>query len=253
MSRWPELEGRTALVTGAGRNIGRGIILEYAKCGANVVVNARSNRDEAEAVAAEAEALGVQALVALADVGDHTAVKAMVDQAIAKFGAIDMYVSNAAVRRRQAFLDTTIDDWHQTMNSNLNASFYLAHYIVPGMVERAWGRIVHISGHDGWKGTTHRVHNVTAKAGLHGLTKAMAKELAVHGIRVNTAVAGSFNTTRDPKDYPTWSAAERAKQNPLGRIGEPWEMGAACAFLSSDSAAYINGQAIHLNGGENMY
>lgn len=248
-----DLTGRTVLVTGSGRNIGRACILECASAGANVVVNARSNEAEANAVAEEARQLGANAVVALGDVGNPADVDHIVSTARDAFGSIDIYVSCAAVRHRQSLLEITDEDWNRILSSNLSASFYLARRIVPDMIDKRWGRIIHISGHDGFRGSVNRAHNVAAKLGLHGLTKAMAKELGQHGITVNTVVAGSFNTTRDPRHYPDWSAESRAKDNPLGRIGDPSELAWLCLFLMSPRSGYLTGQAFHINGGENMY
>ena len=248
-----DLSGRTVLVTGAGRNIGRACALEFARAGANVVVNARSNAEEAGAVVDEARALGAQAVMALGDVGVPGDVDGIVAVANDAFGSVDAYVSCAAVRRRQPLLEITDEDWNSTLSSNLSASFYLARRLVPGMVDKQWGRIMHISGHDGFRGSLNRAHNVAAKLGLHGLTKAMAKELGPHGITVNTVVAGSFNTTRKKSDYPNWSVEGRSKANPLGRIGDPSELAWLCLFLASPRSGYMTGQAFHINGGENMY
>ena len=248
-----DLSGRTALVTGSGRNIGRACVLEFARAGANVVVNTRSNADEANAVVEEARALGAKAVAALGDVGKPADVDAIVRTAREAFGSVDIYVSNAAVRKRQSLLEISDEDWDAILTSNLSASFYLARRIVPDMIEKKWGRIMHIAGHDGFRGSLNRAHNVTAKLGMHGLSKAMAKELGPHGITVNTVVAGSFNTTRDPVHYPDWTAEGRAKSNPLGRIGDPSELAWLCLFLSSPRSGYMTGQAFHINGGENMY
>jgi NAD(P)-dependent dehydrogenase (short-subunit alcohol dehydrogenase family) len=248
-----DFTGRTVLVTGAGRNIGRACALEFAHAGANVVVNARSNEAEAEQVAKEVREAGGNAVVAMGDVGDPSAVDTMARTAFDAFGGVDVYVSCAAVRRRQALLDITDEDWQSIISTNLSASFYLARRFVPGMIERGWGRVLHISGHDGFWGSSNRAHNVTAKQGLHGLTKAMAKELGCHGITVNTVVAGSFDTTRDPVQYPHWSLEARARANPLGRIGDPSELAWLCRFLAATRSGYLNGQAFHINGGENVY
>lgn len=247
-----DLEGRTVLVTGAGRNIGRACALEFARVGANVVVNTRSNVDEANAVVAEAEALGARAVAAIGDVGSPDDVDHIVDTAHEAFGPVDIYVSCAAVRHRQTLLEISHEDWDRILKTNLTASFYLAQRIVPDMIAKGWGRIMHISGHDGFRGG-NRPHNVAAKLGMHGLTKSMALELGPHGITVNTVVAGSFNTTRDPKHYPDWSVESRSKNNPLGRIGDPTELAWMCLFLASPRSGYMTGQAFHVNGGENMY
>lgn len=245
--------GRTVLVTGSGRNIGRATALDFARAGANVIVNARSNAEEADAVVNEIEAMGARAVAALGDVGDPMAVDNIVSTGRDAFGSIDIIVSCAARRPRQSLLEIADEDFSNILNSNLSASFFLAKRIVPDMIEKGWGRIIHISGHDGFRGSLNRAHNVAAKLGLHGLTKAMAKELGPHGITVNTVVAGSFNTTRDKAHYPHWSAESRAKDNPLGRIGDPSELAWMCLVLASQRSGYMTGQAFHVNGGENMF
>ena len=153
-----DLEGKTALVTGSGRNLGRAILLEFAARGANVVVNARSNRAEAEAVAAEARALGADALVALGDVGDPDAVRAIVGEAQRRFTAIDISVRNAATRPHQGVLDVSAEDWRRALAINLDASFHLAQAVAPAMIERGWGRIIHIGG--GFGVAPGRVHTL---------------------------------------------------------------------------------------------
>ena len=245
-----ELEGRTALVTGAGRNIGRAIVLELAARGANVVVNARANRAEAEAVAEEARASGVSALVALGDVGDADAVQAIAQAALERFGRVDVYVSNAAVRPDRGFFEVTPEEWRRNLETNLGASFHLARALAPGMVERGWGRIIHIGG--GFNAAPNRVHTLTAKSGLLGLTRALAVELGPSGVTVNSVAPASVNTTRDPQGRPAPSPEEAARHVPIGRLGEPEDVAWACAFLASPRSGFITGQVIHVNGGTRM-
>jgi len=144
------MKGRTAIVTGSGQNIGKAIAMAFARAGANVVINGSRNQARVDGVVAEARALGVGAIGILADVGDAAAVKAMVDQAAAEFGSVDICVSNVSVRDHQPMLDITPDKWDQTLRSNLSSCFYLAHAAIPYMQKRGWGRIVHISGRDGF-------------------------------------------------------------------------------------------------------
>lgn len=167
-----DLAGRTALVTGSGRNIGRAIALALAAQGANLVVNGHRDRHAVDAVVAEARAAGVAAIAVMADVADPDQVTALVAAATEAFGAVDIAVSNVGIRRRQTFEQITIAGWHATLATNLHAAFYLAHQCLPAMRRRGWGRIIHISGYDGWTGhLDQRAHNVTAKAALHGLTR----------------------------------------------------------------------------------
>lgn len=249
-----QLAGRTAIVTGSGQNIGRAIALAYAREGANVVINGHRNRQLVDEVVAEAKALGADAMGVMADVGDPDAVAAMVAQAQERFGAVDIAVSNVALRRMQAFLEISLEDWHRVMDTNLNAAFYLARSVLPRMRERKWGRLVHVSGFDAfWGHVTDRAHSVTAKSGLHGLTKALAREFGRDGITANTLSPGAIDTERDWSQYQHQPKAELEKQIPLGRFGDVDEVAAACLFLASDAGGFVSGQVLHVNGGHYMY
>lgn len=246
------LAGRTALVTGSGRNIGRAIVLRYARAGANVVVNGHRDREAVDAVVAAVRDAGGAALGLLADVGDPEQVSAMVERAAAEFGTVDIAVSNASVRPRQAFADISIADWNRVLNTNLSSAFYLDRSVAPLMRERGWGRIIHISGHDGWLGATNRAHNVVCKAGIHALSKALAQELGPDGITVNTVAPGVIDTIRDERDYPNYRASylELCRTLPARRIGRCQDVAEACLYLATEGAGFVTGQAIHVNGGE---
>lgn len=239
------LEGKTALVTGAGRNLGRAIALELAAHGANIVASARSNRAEAEAVAEEARAFDVSAIAILADVGDSDAVAAVAARSASELGGIDIYVSCVAMRPHQSLADTSIDEWHTAIETNLSASFYLAKAITPSMVEGGWGRIIHIGG--GFDPARGRLHTLTTKNGLLGLTRALASELGPHGITANLVAPGSLR----PKDG-TPPSPEAAAKIPVGRFGEAEDVAWACAFLASPRSGFITGQVVHVNGGTRM-
>lgn len=255
------LAGRTALVTGSGRNIGRAIVLALAAEGANVVVNGHRDRERVDAVVAEAEALGARAIGVMADVSDPEQVRAMVDEASAAFprvgdrgGGVEIAISNVGMRRRQFFEEITIADWHETMGSNLHAAFYLAHFTLPSMRERKWGRVIHISGYDGFTGhMDQRAHNVTAKAALHGLTKAIAREYGQYAVTANTVAPGAIATTRDPEQYrhvDTGAVLSRLAIKDFGRVDD---IAAACTYLADVSGRYVTGQVLHVNGGEFMF
>lgn len=247
------LRGRTALVTGSGRNIGRAIALALAGAGANVVINGARDRAAVDRVVGEIRDAGGEALGIMADVSEPAAVQAMVDQATGHFGAVDIAVSNVGRRRRQAFTEITVQDWRDIVNTNLNALFYLNAAVVPGMTDRGWGRLVHISGFDGfWGHMTHRAHNVTCKAGMHGLTKALARELGPMGITCNTVVPGAIDTERDWSQYPDTDKTAKTAQIPVRRWGEVEDIAAACLYLVT-TGSFVNGQALHLNGGEHMF
>jgi NAD(P)-dependent dehydrogenase (short-subunit alcohol dehydrogenase family) len=248
------LSGRTALVTGSGRNIGRAIALAFAAQGASVVVNGHRDREAVDRVVREIESRGGRALGVMADVSSHDEVRRMVAQALEVFGAVDIAVSNVALRRMQGFLDITLEDWQRVLDTNLNSAFYLARSVLPRMRERRWGRLVHLSGFDAfWGHVTDRAHSVTAKSGLHGLTKALAREFGCDGITANTVSPGAIDTERDWSQYKHQPKAELEKQIPLRRFGAVEEVAAACVFLASDAGGYVSGQVLHVNGGHSMY
>ncbi|HEU0033961.1 MAG TPA: SDR family oxidoreductase [Kofleriaceae bacterium] len=250
------LTGKTALVTGAGRNIGRAIVVELARQGANVIVNARSNRAEAEAVAAEARALGAGAIVVLGDIAALATIETVAREAEAAFGGVDIYVSNAMYRKHQAFHDTTVEDWHRYLEMQLGASFYLARTFAPAMARRGWGRIIHITGPDGFVGVANRIANVVAKGGLRSLTKALARELGPSGITVNDIAPGMHDTVRDPVTHPFVNDPDwidkAVRSIPVGRLGTAEDVAWCCGFLASPRSGFITGQVLGCNGGELM-
>jgi len=248
------LAGRTVIVTGAGRNIGRAIALTFGDAGCNVVVNARSNRDEATEVVDSVNAGPGKAVFVLGDVGDAGFDEELVRTAVDRFGGVDILINNAGRRRLQPLLDITPADWDTILRSNLSAMFYLARLVLPGMVERRWGRIINIGGPDGQSGSPYRAHNVTCKAGLIGLVKAISIEFAHAGVTANVVVPGMMDTTRSPIDYPGWPPSQHtiASRVPTARLGTSDEVAYACRFLASQAAAYITGQTLHVNGGMYM-
>lgn len=250
------LAGRTAIVTGSGRNIGKAIALALARAGADVVVNGSRDGAALDRVVAEIEALGARAVAVVADVARPGDVRRMVRKAEKHFGAVDIAVSNVAVRRRQAFLDISAADWAATLDTNLNAAFHLAQAVLPGMVARGGGRIIHISGVDGFAvHVSERAPNIVAKAGLHGLTKALAKEFGAHGITANTVAPGAIDTERDWSQYmaPAAWRRMRLREIPLGRIGHVDDVAAACVYLAGNGGAFVSGQVIHVNGAQFMF
>ena len=242
-----ELIGKVAIVTGAGRNIGRAIALALAEDGASVVVNVRSNRAEAEAVAREVEARGAKALVHVGDVADAAAVQAMADAATKQFGRIDILVNNAALRREKPFAEMSYAEWREIMDVTLDGTFHCVKACLPHLRKSGTGTIVNIGGLSAHTGARDRAHVVTAKAGIVGFTRALAHDLASDGITVNCVVPGLIGTPR-PKDRPE-PAHHLTHQTITGERGRPEDVAAAVRFLCSPSARYINGQAIHANGG----
>jgi 3-oxoacyl-[acyl-carrier protein] reductase len=245
------LENRVVLVTGGGRNIGRAIALACADAGASVGVVVRTNVDEGQNVVDEVRARGVDAALAVGDIavpGDDERIVRGIRDAL---GPVDVLVNSAAARPRAAFLDITIEDWDDVLRSNLSSIFYLARLVLPSMVERGFGRIITLGGPDAHTGYANRAHNVTCKAGLIGLTKSIAREFGPHGVTANVLVPGMTDTTRNPVDYPDWPPSDEVLRSQLciPRLGQPEEVANACVFLSSDQAAYITGQTIHVSGG----
>lgn len=250
MSDEMNFAGRSVLVTGSGRNIGRAIVLEFAARGANVVVNARQNRQQAEAVAEEARALGASALVVLGDVSDLRTVQEMKAMVERSFGRLDIYVSNAARRLFKDFFETTDDEWHWHLNQQLTASWYLAKAFVPGMIEAGWGRIIHVNGPDGWHGGWNRIPHSVAKGGLRTLTKSLASGLGRYGVTVNDLNPGLVDTVRDPLTHPMrGDAQEQIGRIPIRRQPTPSELAWACTFLASPRSGAINGAVLTVDGG----
>ena len=249
------LQGKTALITGASRNIGRAIALAFAAEGADLVLNTRANRDELEAVAAECRKAGVRVVPVLGDIADAAAVEAMVKQGLAELGAIDVLVCNAAIRPHTALDETSLEDWHRVIGVNLHSAFYLARAIVPGMKERRRGSIIAIGGQSSLTGRPNTAAVTAAKTGLLGFVRALAAELGLFGIRANIVIPGTMDTERRYAEwYPEFrkappGAPEQLKQIPLGRLGRPEEIADACLFLASDASAYITGDEIRVMGG----
>jgi 3-oxoacyl-[acyl-carrier protein] reductase len=242
-----ELTGKVAVVTGAGRNIGRAIALALAEGGASILVNARTNRAEAEAAAREIETLGVKTLVHIGDVADPKAVQAMADAAVAQFGRIDILVNNAALRREKAFAEMDYAEWREILDVTLDGAFHCTKACLPALRKCGAGTIINIGGLSAHTGAKDRAHVVTAKAGIIGFTRALAHDLASDGITVNCVVPGLIGTPR-PKDKPE-PAHHLTHQTITGERGKPEDVAAAVRFLCSPGARYITGQAIHANGG----
>jgi len=242
-----ELSGKVAIVTGAGRNIGRAIALALADGGASIVVNARSNRAEADAVARAIEALGVKALVHIGDVADAATTQAMADMAVKHLGRIDILVNNAALRREKPFAEMSYAEWREILDVTLDGAFHCAKSCLPALRKSGAGTIVNIGGLSAHTGANNRAHVGTAKAGIVGFTRALAHDLASDGITVNCVVPGLIGTPR-PKDKPE-PAHHLNHQTITGERGKPEDVAAAVRFLCSPAARYITGQAIHANGG----
>jgi 3-oxoacyl-[acyl-carrier protein] reductase len=247
-----KLDGKVALVTGSGRNIGRATVLRLASEGAHVVVNSRSNQAEADAVAQEAQALGVKALSILADVSNRDQVERMVSKALSEFGKIDILINNAAIRPHKPFTELTLKDWEEVRGVVLDGAFYCTRAVIEGMVANRYGRILFFTGEGAFTGGPARAHVSAAKMGLIGLARSLAAEFAGRNIRVNVVSPGSIDTSRaNPEWYQ--GRVPNASGIPIGRQGTPDEIAATCLFLVGDDGGFITGQTIHVNGGVGFY
>jgi 3-oxoacyl-[acyl-carrier protein] reductase len=242
-----ELEGKVAIVTGAGRNIGRAIALTLSETGASILVNVRSNRSEAEGVAGEIEAAGGKALVHIGDVADANAMQAMADATLARFGRIDILVNNAALRREKPFAEMDHAEWREILDVTLDGAFHCTKACLPALRQSGAGTVINIGGLSAHTGAGNRAHVITAKAGIVGLTRALASDLAADGITVNCVVPGLIGTPR-PKGQPE-PAHHLTHQTVTGARGKPEDVAAVVRFLCSPAARYVTGQAIHANGG----
>jgi NAD(P)-dependent dehydrogenase (short-subunit alcohol dehydrogenase family) len=247
-----KLEGKVALVTGSGRNIGRATVLRLAAEGAHVVVNSRTNEAEAEAVAREARARGVKALAAIADVARKDHVDAMVGRALSEFGRIDILINNAAIRPHKPFTQLTVQDWDTVRGVVLDGALYCTRAVIESMVEHRYGRILFFTGEGAFAGGAGRALVSAAKMGLVGLARSLASEFAAQNVRVNVVSPGSIDTARaNPEWYQ--GRVPNAAGIPLGRQGTVDEIAATCLFLVSDDGGFITGQTIHVNGGVAYY
>jgi 3-oxoacyl-[acyl-carrier protein] reductase len=247
-----KLDGKVALVTGSGRNIGRSTVLKLAAEGAHVVVNSRTNQAEADAVAGEARARGVEALSIVADVGNKDQVEAMAAKALSTFGRVDILVNNAAIRPHKPFTELTARDWEAVRSVVLDGALYLTRAVIDSMVKNRYGRIVFFTGEGAFMGGSGRAHVSAAKMGLVGLARGLASEFAAQNIRVNVVCPGSIDTSRaNPEWYQ--GRTPNAAGIPLGRQGTVDEIAATCVFLVTDDSGFITGQTIHASGGVAYY
>jgi 3-oxoacyl-[acyl-carrier protein] reductase len=247
-----KLDGKVALITGSGRNIGRATALKLAGEGAHIVVNARANEAEAEAVAREVREKGVKAVAVLADVAKKEQVDALAARALSEFGRVDILINNAAIRPHKPFTEVTVQDWEHVRGVVLDGAFYLTQAVIPSMVKNNYGRILFFTGDGAFTGGSGRAHVSAAKMGLVGFARALASEFAPQNIRANVVSPGSIDTRRD---NPEWYRGHtpNAAGIPLGRQGQVDEIAATCLFLVGDDGGFITGQTIHVNGGAHYY
>ena len=244
-----ELDGRVAIVTGAGRNIGRAIALALADGGASVLINARANKTEADAVVREVEARGAKALAYLADVGSADAVQAMADAAAAHFGRIDFLINNAALRAEDSLNTITPARWRELMAVSLDGQFYCVMSCLPHLRKSGAGAIINLGGLSAFTGSKARVHVVTAKAGLIGMTRALAIDLADDKITVNLVSPGLIGPRRASGNEPQHHLTHGTL---TGERGKPEDIAGMVRFLCGPGGRYVTGQTIHVNGGAYM-
>lgn len=242
------LKGKNALITGASRGIGRAIALELGRQGANVAVNYAGNEAKAEEVVNELLSLGVKAIKIQANVADEAAVQAMVKEVVKTFGSLEILVNNAGITRDNLLMRMKVEEFDKVIETNLKGAFICTKAVTRQMMKQRYGRIINIASVVGVSGNPGQANYVAAKAGLIGLTKTTAKELASRNILVN-AIAPGFITT-DMTDVLTDEQKEAILRNiPLEKLGEPQDIADAVAFFASDKAKYITGQTLHVNGG----
>ncbi|MGD6854661.1 3-oxoacyl-[acyl-carrier-protein] reductase [Bacillus infantis] len=242
------LEGKSAIVTGASRGIGREIALELARQGANVAVNYSGSEAKANETVEEIKALGRDAFAVKADVSDSEAVTAMMKETIERFGSIDILVNNAGITRDNLLMRMKEEEWDEVISINLKGVFLCTKAATRQMMKQRSGRIINVSSIVGVSGNPGQANYVAAKAGVIGLTKTSAKELATRGITVNAIAPGFIST--DMTDKLNEEVKEQMLSGiPLGRLGEPSDIAKVALFLASEDSRYMTGQTLHVDGG----
>ena len=262
------LNGKTALIAGASRNIGAGIARRFAQEGADLILVGRRHGDDLKEVARECEKAGVKALPLIGDLGRHDEVERMAKQGLEHFGKVDVIVSVAALRPHKPFWEISVEEWHEVFEVNLHSTFYLAKALAPSMIARkAGGSIVAIGGMASLTAQPSRAHVIASKTGLYGLIKALALELGPYGIRANLLAAGLISTERrNPEWYPEGGGVPlgmvsdkedgtpigRSEGSPLKRKGTVEEVANAALFLASDESSFVTGDRMICAGGRYM-
>jgi 3-oxoacyl-[acyl-carrier protein] reductase len=244
------MSSRIALITGASRGIGKACAMALSDAGARVVLAAR-NVDKLEEVAAEVRAKGGEAFVVALDMSSHDSIKEAFSKTAKEFGPIHILVNNAAVTRDNLALRMKKDDWDAVISTNLSGAFFAIQQVLQGMMKERWGRIVNISSVVGESGNAGQANYAASKAGLIGLTKSLAQEMASRNITVN-AIAPGFIDTDMTQVLPTEVKEKLLTTIPLKRLGKPEDIAAAVRFLASEEAGYITGAVLDVNGGMYM-
>jgi 3-oxoacyl-[acyl-carrier protein] reductase len=243
------LKNRVALVTGAGRNIGRAIALALADAGAKVAVNVRASRDEAQGVVDEIAALGGDALLVTADVTQRNEVDTMIAAIAQRFGRLDILVNNAAIRHEVAFAQISYAEWRAAQAVCVDGAFHCTQAALPLLRVSGAGAVINIGGLTAHTGASNRAHVVTAKAALGGLTRALAHELAEFGITANCVSPGMMDTVRKSSSASAQPAHHASHATLLGRRGRPDEIASAVVWLAGPGGRFVTGQTVHINGG----
>jgi 3-oxoacyl-[acyl-carrier protein] reductase len=252
-----QLEGKVALVAGAGRNNGKAIALSFAREGADLILVARERKQQLDEVANECEKSGSKVIALLADLSEYEQVNTVVQRGNEKFGRIDVLMCCTGRRAHQDFWQISYEEWHKTFAVNLHSAFYLAKAVVPGMMERKSGSIVALGGMASVTSQPQRAHVIASKTGLYGLIKALALELGPYNVRANLIALSLIENVRaNPEWYPeraggSYPAAEVA-DIPLRRMGKPQEVANVAVFLASDQSSYVTGDRIICAGGKYM-
>ncbi|MDP3812044.1 MAG: 3-oxoacyl-ACP reductase family protein [Hydrogenophaga sp.] len=246
------LAGQTALITGAATGIGRATALLFAQAGARVVVNHWNQPTQAASVVQAIKSAGGQAVAISADVSDGAAVQRLVAEALHTVGDLHILVNNAGIIQEKPFLDTTEDDWDRMLNTDLKSVFLMSRAVLPGMVARGSGVIVNLASDLGVLGRENYAPYCTAKAGVIGLTRSLAREFAPHGIRVNAIAPGPVNTAMVSLESMSAEWMEKELAIPQHRVAEPEEIAATALFLASDLSRFYCGQVLGPNGGSVM-
>lgn len=249
-----DLQGKVALVAGAGRNNGKAIALAFAREGADLVLVAREKKQSLDEVAHECQKLGAKVLAVLGDLGEPEQVSRLVQQGIDHFGRIDVLMCVAGRRAHQDFWDISLEEWHKTFAVNLHALFYLARAVVPSMMKRKSGSIVALGGLASLTAQPQRAHVVASKAGLYGLIRALALELGPYNIRANLIAPGMIENVRaNPEWYGKTGGVyteEELADVALRRTGKPQEVANVAVFLASDRSSFVTGDRIVCAGGK---
>ena len=238
-----------AIVTGASRGIGAEIAFELAKSGFDIIVNYNNSKSQALSVLEKIKQNGGNGSVFQCNVANRSDVDKMTEFALRTYGKIDVLVNNAGIAQQKLFTDITPDDWSQMLNVNLGGVFNCCQSVLPSMIHFKNGKIINISSIWGTVGASCEVHYSAVKAGIIGLTKALAKEVAPSGITVNAIAPGCITTDMLTNDFDEDTLTELAEETPMGRLGTPLDVARAAAFLASGNADFITGQVLGVDGG----